>query len=184
MHHLDSCPFTRRRFLVTAGLGMTAAAASGAASPSRQAARVPRSKVVRQGAGQKTYLLVFDKGAEVLSGLLQFASKYRLVGGSLSGIGAVSDAEVAFFDRQKKEYRPILVAQQAEVLALTGNLALRDEQPFFHVHAVLGLPDGSTRGGHLVSAHVWPTLEVVLTTWATPARRKLDRETGLPLLAP
>jgi predicted DNA-binding protein with PD1-like motif len=48
----------------------------------------------------------------------------------------------------------------------------------------VGLRDGSTRGGHLVPAQVWPTLEVVLTTWTTPARRKLDRETALPLLAP
>jgi predicted DNA-binding protein with PD1-like motif len=140
--------------------------------------------VVQEGAGQKTYLLVFDQGAEVMAGLLQFAREHRLVGGSLTGIGAVSDAELAFFDRQKKEYQPIPVARQAEVLALTGNLALRDGQPFFHVHAVLGLPDGSTRGGHLVRAHVWPMLEVVLTTWTTPARRKLDRESGLPLLAP
>jgi predicted DNA-binding protein with PD1-like motif len=184
MHHLDACAFTRRRFLVAAGLGVTAAAASGAVGPSGQVARVPRCEVVQHGAGQKTYLLVFGKGAEVMAGLLQFAREHRLVGGSLSGIGAVSDADLAFFDRQKKEYLHIPVPRQAEVLALTGNLALRDEQPFFHIHAVLGLPDGSTRGGHLFEAHVWPTLEVVLTTWTTPARRRLDRDTGLPLLAP
>ena len=144
----------------------------------------PRSKVVQEGAGQTTYLLVFEKGADVMAGLLQFAREHRLVGGSLTGIGAVSDATVAFFDRQKKEYRPISVAEQAEVLALTGNLALRDKEPFFHVHTVLGLSDGSTRGGHLERAHVWPTLEVVLTAWTKSVQRTLDRETGLPLLAP
>jgi predicted DNA-binding protein with PD1-like motif len=184
MLRLEHCPFSRRGFLVTAGLGVTAAAATGAAGPSRQAARAPRCKLVQEGAGQSTYLLVFDKDAEVMSSLLQFAREHRLVAGSLTGIGAVSGTELAFFDRQKQEYQPIPVAQQAEVLALTGNLALRDRQPFFHVHTVLGLPDGSTRGGHLVQAHVWPTLEVVLTTWTRPARRQRDRETGLPLLAP
>jgi predicted DNA-binding protein with PD1-like motif len=184
MDRLEHCPFTRRGFLVTAGLGVTASAASGATGPSHLVERAPRCKVVQEGGGQTTYLLVFDKGAEVLSGLTAFAREHRLVAGSVSGIGAVSDAELAFFDRHKKEYRPIPVAQQAEVLALTGNLALRGHAPFFHVHTALGLPDGSTRGGHLVRAHVWPTLEVVLTTWDRPVRRKLDRETGLPLLAP
>jgi len=184
MPSLEHCALTRRSFLVTAGLGVTAAAASGAVDPFPQAGSVPRYKVIQKGAGQKTYLLVFDKGAEVMAGLLQFAREHRLIGGALTGIGAVSDAGLAFFDRKKKEYLPIPLAQQAEVLALTGNLALRDKEPFFHVHTVLGLPDGSTRGGHLVHAHVWPTLEVVLTTWTRSVPRKLDRETGLPLLAP
>jgi len=184
MPSLEHCPCNRRRFLVTAGLGVTAAAARGAVDSSPTLAGIPRYKVVQKGADQKTYLLVFDKGAEVMAGLLQFAREHRLIGGAVSGIGAVSDAELAFFDRQKKEYRHFPVAQQAEVLSLTGNLALRDKEPFFHVHAVLGLPDGATRGGHLFKAHVWPTLEVVLTTWTTSVPRKLDRESGLPLLSP
>jgi predicted DNA-binding protein with PD1-like motif len=48
----------------------------------------------------------------------------------------------------------------------------------------LGLPDGSTRGGHLFEAHVWPTLEMVLTAWPERVRRKGDMETGLYLLDP
>jgi uncharacterized protein len=74
------------------------------------------------------------------------------------------------------------VTQQAEVVALTGNVALKDDELFQHVHAVLGLPDGSTRGGHLLAAHVWPTLEVVLTGWPRTVRRTRDPATGLYLL--
>jgi len=184
MRPTEQCPFTRRGFLGAAGLGLTAVAASGAVGPAPQAAHAPRYELVQDGAGQKTYVLVFPPGAEVMSGLLQFARQQRLVSGNVAGIGAVSDASVAFFDRQTKEYRHIRVAEQAEVLSLTGNLSLREGSPFFHVHAVLGLPDGRARGGHLFTAHVWPTLEVVLTAWTKPVRRKLDRQTGLPLLAP
>jgi predicted DNA-binding protein with PD1-like motif len=36
---------------------------------------------------------------------------------------------------------------------------------------VLGLPDGSARGGHLIAATVWPTLEVVLTESPKHLRR-------------
>ena len=51
-----------------------------------------------------------------------------------------------------------------------------------HAHVVLGLSDGTTRGGHLLEGHVWPTLEVVLDEPPT-ALRKTDRpEIGLALI--
>jgi hypothetical protein len=68
------------------------------------------------------------------------------------------------------------------VASLTGNIALVDGEPFLHVHAVLGLPDGSARAGHVLEAHVWPTLEVVLTAWSKRVRRSRDEESGLELL--
>jgi uncharacterized protein len=37
------------------------------------------------------------------------------------------------------------------------------EEPAVHAHVVLGRGDGSTVGGHLKRAIVWPTLEVVVT---------------------
>ena len=74
--------------------------------------------------------------------------------------------------------------EQAEVASLIGNVALVDGEPFLHVHAVLGLPNGSARVGHVLEAHVWPTLEVVLTTWTKRVGRERDRETGLELLRP
>jgi hypothetical protein len=37
-------------------------------------------------------------------------------------------------------------------------------------------------GGHILEAHVWPTLEVVLTESPRHLRRKIDDETGLALI--
>jgi predicted DNA-binding protein with PD1-like motif len=50
------------------------------------------------------------------------------------------------------------------------------------LHAVLGLRDGSTRGGHLLEGHVWPTLEVIISESPRYLRKKLDPEVGLALL--
>jgi hypothetical protein len=47
-----------------------------------------------------------------------------------------------------------------------------------------GRRDGSPRGGHLFEATVRPTVELVLTAYPRPVRRKTDPETGLPLLDP
>jgi uncharacterized protein len=174
-------PTTRRKFLTSAGLGL---ATTGLTAGPAAADTAPTRAALLNGAGEKTYLLVFDKGEEVTKGLLAFAQTNRLVAAHFSAIGAVSRAVLGFFDRRKKDYLRIAQNEQAEVLSLAGNLSLKDGQPFLHTHVVLGLPDGSTRGGHLFEATVWPTLEVVLTASSRPVHRTTDRETGLALLEP
>ena len=51
-----------------------------------------------------------------------------------------------------------------------------------HAHVVLGRSDGSAIGGHLVEAHVRPTLEVVLVETPAHLRKRIDAETGLALI--
>jgi len=172
---------TRRHFLAAA-LSATATGTPGAEWAKADTQKQPRAALVGEQGHAKTYVLVFDKGDEIMSGLLEFTKRHRLAGGSFTAIGEVSDAVLGFFDRKKKDYRRIPVMEQAEVVSLTGNLALKGNEPFLHAHAVLGLPDGSTRGGHLFEAHVWPTLEMVLTVWPNDLSRKPDTETGLYLL--
>jgi uncharacterized protein len=174
---------TRRRFFTTAGLAVAAPAAAYAGEPGEDAVNLPRAELLSDG-DVKTHLLVFHTGQEVMKGLLAFAGKHRLVAGSLTGIGALSGAIVGYFDPQTKTYLRIPESEQSEVLALSGNLALNKDEPFFHIHVTLGLQDGSARGGHLFEATVRPTVEVMLTTFARPLRRSIDAETGLPLLDP
>ena len=173
---------TRRCFFATAGLSV-AVGAAGAGEPSATADNLPKAALLSDG-DARTYLLEFRTGQEVMQGLLAFARQHKLVAGHLTGIGAISDAVVGYFDPQRKAYLRIHEEGQQEVLSLTGNLALNDNEPFFHVHIALGLRDGSTRGGHLFAATVRPTVELVLTTYPKPVRRKTDAETGLPLLDP
>jgi len=68
------------------------------------------------------------------------------------------------------------------VLSLVGDIALKDERPQVHAHVVFGKADGSAHGGHVLEAHVWPTLEVVLTESPKHLHRKFDPETGLALI--
>jgi len=69
------------------------------------------------------------------------------------------------------------------VLSLIGDVAATDRgEPGVHAHIVLGLPDGSARGGHLIAATVWPTLEVVLTESPKHLRRTFRPKLGLALI--
>jgi uncharacterized protein len=49
---------------------------------------------------------------------------------------------------------------------------------------VLGLSDGSVRGGHLLEGIVRPTLEVTIVETAAHLRRRKHPELGLALIEP
>src|SRR5437588_1127978 len=175
-----SLSLTRRCFFAAAGLAVAAPAVSRAEVSSTSKVHLPKAALLSDG-DVRTYLLVFRTGQEIMQGLLAFARKQALTAGHLTGIGAISDAVIGYFDPQQKVYVKIHEEGQAELLSLTGNLALYDGAPFFHIHVALGLRDSSTRGGHLFEAIVRPTVELVLTTFSSSVRRKIDPETGLPL---
>jgi hypothetical protein len=141
-----------------------------------------QSKLLDDHHGEKTYVLIFQTGDAVKPTLEKFAADNNLFASHFTAIGAFSDATLAYFDWQTKEYKHIPVNQQVEVLAFTGDIADHDGKPKIHIHAVLGKSDGSCLGGHLIDAHVRPTLEVVLTQSPAHLRRRHDPESGLPLI--
>ena len=140
-----------------------------------------RAKVLNDRA-ERTYAVIFESGDEVVSTLTRFAESENLTSSRFTAIGAFSDAVLGYFDWQKKDYERIPVSEQAEVVSLIGDVALDGERPKIHAHAVLGLRDGTTRGGHLLEAHARPTLEVILTESPNYLKREFDRESGLALI--
>lgn len=142
-----------------------------------------QTKKVHEENGRKTYVLVFDEGEEAMGGLTEFADSEGLDAASLTAIGAFSSTTLGYFDMERTEYMKIPVNEQAEVLSLVGDIApVENGGQQAHVHAVLGLRDGTTRGGHLIEARVRPTLEVVLTESPEHLRRRTDPQTGLALI--
>ena len=67
-------------------------------------------------------------------------------------------------------------------MSLAGNIALKDGQPKVHAHIVVARENGNAVGGHLLEAHVRPTLEVVVTETPAYLQRREDPETGLALI--
>jgi len=141
-----------------------------------------KSKLLSQGP-PKTFMLVFDKDDEFMTTLLEFANTEGLSGTHFYGLGAFKNVTVGFFERDQKDYRKIEIDEQVEVMSLIGNIATTQDGPKIHAHVVVGKRDGSAHGGHLIQAHVWPTLELTVTESGTELRRTIDDETGLPLLA-
>jgi len=139
---------------------------------------------VLEASGARTWALFFDKGDEPVSGLTAFAKSQGLGGAHFTAIGAFSEVTLGYFDRKARDYKKIPLREQVEVLSLIGDVALDRGEPKVHAHVVVGRADGEARGGHLLEARVWPTLEVVLTESPRHLRKRHDPETGLALIDP
>jgi len=141
-----------------------------------------QSKLIQDRDGERTWALIFETGEEVVAGLRTFARDANILGSHFTAIGAFSDVVLGFFEPEKKRYEKIPVREQVEVVSLLGNVALHDELPKIHAHVVVGKRDGTAHGGHLVEAHVRPTLEVIVVESPRHLERRTDERTGLALL--
>ncbi len=143
-----------------------------------------RAKQIYEQGGEQTFVLIFDTGDEVISELTRFAESNDLDAARMTAIGMFSSATLGYFDVVgRKEYKKIPIEEQVEVLSLVGDIASKEDgEPQVHAHVVLGRPDGTPRGGHLLEAHVRPTLEVVLVESPEHLKREWNEEVGLALI--
>lgn len=131
--------------------------------------------------GEKTYAVIFGKGDEVLSGLTEFAEHENIQAAQISAIGAFQHAIFAWFDEERKAFRNVPIDRQVEACSVLGDIGMVAGKPAVHVHGVVALPTGETRGGHMLEAYVWPTLELFLTAFPEPLIKVHDNETDLAL---
>jgi uncharacterized protein len=141
-----------------------------------------KSKMIHESNGEKTFVLVFDNGDEVMENLLAFVKGENVGVARFTAIGAFSGATLGYYDWVRKEYTKNVVNEQVEVLSLIGDVALKDDEPVVHAHVVLGRVDASTFGGHLLEGHVRPTLELVIVESPEHLTKVHDPESGLVLI--
>jgi predicted DNA-binding protein with PD1-like motif len=127
-------------------------------------------------------LVRFDPGEIVPAALVELAGAQGWRTASLSGLGAVRNVVLAYYDLQLRQYLKFTVDGIVELVSLTGNLSYVDSVPIWHLHAAVADRTGALKGGHVVSLEVAITLEC----WIHPAdrtiTRRLDERSGLNLL--
>jgi predicted DNA-binding protein with PD1-like motif len=142
-----------------------------------------QNKLVADDPGGQVHVVILDSGEEAFAALTRFANDEKITAASVTAIGAFERATVGWFDFASKTYKKIEVDEQCEVLSAIGDVAVGDDgKASLHVHIVLGLSDGSTRGGHLLAGTVRPTLEVVVTDVPAKLRRKKRADLGIALI--
>lgn len=132
----------------------------------------------------KTFLLVLDKGEDIVEKVTQFAKEHEMKFGTVSGIGACDNVTLNFYNLETQKYEAREVNEALELTSLLGNISHIGEQPFAHLHGTFGTRDFQTLSGHLTKAKVSATAEIVITMTNMDINRTHDSETGLNLLRP
>jgi predicted DNA-binding protein with PD1-like motif len=122
-----------------------------------------------------TYMVIFSKEDEAISGLTDFAHSYNVKSAHFHGIGSAFGLELGWFDFDRLQYELIPVGI-AEVTSFMGNITWLDGKPIVHAHATASLRGGEVKGGHVLALTVGPTFEIIVTVEPTPLNKKLDQE--------
>jgi len=141
-------------------------------------------RLLSENGAVKQYAIVLSKNDEVMSGLTDFAKQNKVTSASFSAIGAFSHATLAWFDDSRKEFKLVPINEQVELVSMIGDIALVNDKPAVHTHVSVASSDGTVRGGHVINAYVFPTLELFMTVYPTPLHKEKDGATGLQLIDP
>lgn len=134
---------------------------------------------------QKTpagHVIRLDRGDEVLTALTTYVREAEIMGGVITGIGAVKDATLGYFHLPTREYHKQEFPEEMELVSFYGNITQVDDGPMVHAHVTLSGADYIAKAGHLFSATVAVTGEFFLWPADTPIHRALDPDTGLKLM--
>jgi hypothetical protein len=137
-------------------------------------------QVIQQNKNE--YMLRVESGKELKSELMLWAEKTGIESGYVSAIGACQRATLGRFLTESNEYEWYELDKQLELVSLTGNLGVKDDELMLHIHAVLSGEEGKTVAGHLKEFVVRPTCEVYFRAFKTPIQRSADPKTGLDLI--
>lgn len=119
------------------------------------------------------------KGLDIINGLTTVMKQNNIAAGIVSGIGALSEAQIGYFNAQTKSYEKKSFQESMEIVSLKGNISFKDNELFPHLHVVLSRRDFSAVGGHLFSGTVYAFEFEIISFEDKPFVREFDNDTGL-----
>ena len=121
------------------------------------------------------------KGDDLLGALTGICQEMGITLGEVKAIGAVSQARIGYYHQDTRQYEWLDLPQPREILALEGNISLKDGQPFVHAHIMLSDGEGRAFGGHLADGTLVFAAEFVIQELKADKSldRQMDEETGL-----
>lgn len=128
------------------------------------------------------YVIRLDKGDEIVASLKSLCKSNSITLGWVSGIGAVNKATIGLFETETKRYLSSELSGDFEITALSGNISTMDGEIYLHLHATLSDIKHQTFGGHLNSAFISATGELIVSSIEGAVDREFSSEIGLNLM--
>ena len=128
-----------------------------------------------------TLIIRIDKNEEIVEQVRCIAEKEKIRLATVEALGAVDDFTVGVFHTDEKKYYSNRFRGAFEIVSLTGTISTMAGAFYQHLHMSAGDAEGSVFGGHLNSANVSATCEMVIRVIDGGVDRYHDEEIGLNL---
>ncbi len=125
------------------------------------------------------YVVRIDRGEEVLDKLTEFCRQENIFSAGLYGIGATDRVIIGLYSVDNKQYHKTELLGEMEITSLIGNISMKDDAPYLHLHINVCNQDMKVFGGHLNECHISATCELIVTPGGSGINRNLDPVTGL-----
>ena len=129
----------------------------------------------------KTILLSLSKGAFINKSIKKVFEQEKLKFGWISGIGAIYNAHIGFYDTENKRYISKVFEEDCELLSISGNVTYLESEYFIHTHVSISNQNFKTFGGHLFDAQIAAAGEFKISLFDCKIDRKLSTDIGLNL---
>jgi len=123
-----------------------------------------------------------EMGEALMESVQKIAASENVKLASISGIGACSKIEMGYIDLSIKDYVFKIFEGNMEILQATGNITLKDGEPFPHIHISVANEECKAFGGHLNEATISATFEGVMTIMDHEINREFNEDLGLALM--
>ncbi|MBN2495098.1 MAG: DNA-binding protein [Deltaproteobacteria bacterium] len=123
-----------------------------------------------------------ERGDDLVEALTRFCAQHGVQAGCLSGLGALEQAELGYYDQAEGRYRTRALRGGLEIASLLGNVSLKRGAPFVHAHLVLADGQQACFGGHAMpGCRVFACEFAVWAVEGEVLERRPDAATGLDL---
>ncbi len=124
-----------------------------------------------------------EPGEDVLETVEKVAASHGIRTASLSAVGALSKARLAFFDRATRTYKEMSIDKDLEIVSCIGNVCMNEGKPMVHLHMSVADDSGNCYGGHVrKGCQISITMELFLIEAAEDVTKEKDSATGLNLM--
>ena len=130
--------------------------------------------------GSKYYVRI-DRGEEIMTTLKKFCEQEKISLAEVKALGAIDDFNVGLFDVEEKKYHANHFTFPAEIVSLWGTVTTMNGNVYLHIHMSAGDSHGHVFGGHLNTARVSATCEMVIDVCEGTVERKFSDDVGLNL---
>jgi len=124
----------------------------------------------------RVFMLRAPQGVDLLEYLTELAEKEGIRAGLISVIGSLKDPVIGYFNVDEGRYKEIRLEGFYELAHGSGNISLKEDKPFVHLHVVLGDKEGKAHAGHLLRGEVYVAEIIIIeiTGEKLPIRKLLD----------